>query len=195
MVDESGSGMIYVLELVMNCFILRPRETIQIMQEHDYFQDFFEKFFKQKNKFKRVHDKKICILFLGTICGLQENDIPGLNIQKLNKAFVSIITSLPVAIKLRNQMKDDEDVVNQSERDGSDDTEFDASDASGMDILEEDIYFETTLDHFEPFGYISSILSSPVSGSYASRIISTMTDQQKESIAAVLNGERIVQKI
>lgn len=191
MIDESGPAMIYILELIMNCFILRPRETVQIVQEQGYLQTFLENFFENKNRFKRVHDKKICTLFLGTVCRLQENDVPGLDIQKLNKALVTIITSLPAAIKQRNQMKEDEDA--EGPEDASD--ECDASNESYMDMLEEDIYFETTLDHFEPFGYMSSVLSGSAPGTYASRIISTMTEQQRESLAAVLNGERVIQKI
>lgn len=191
MIDESGPGMVYVLELIMNCFILRPRETVQMLQEQNHLHEFLENFFEHKNKLKRVHDKKICVLFLGTICGLHENTVPGLDIQRFNRALVYVITSLPAAIKLRNQMKNDEEAMDQP--DASE--EYDASDDSRMDVLEEDIYFETSLDHFEPFGYISSILSSSIQGSYGNKAISTMTDQQKESISAVLNGERIVQKV
>ncbi|ADM12382.1 nonsense-mediated mRNA decay protein 5 [Encephalitozoon intestinalis ATCC 50506] len=194
MIDENGPAMVYVLELIMNCFILRPRETIQILREQKYLQEFFEKLFSQKSKFKRVHDKKICILFIGTICRLQSGDLPELDVRNLGKALVATVTSLPAAIRLRNQMKDDEDAV-ASSVDSEDEEDLDASDISGMDILEEDIYFETALDHFEPFGYISSILSSPVVGSYAEKVIAEMTSHQKESISAVLNGERVVQKI
>lgn len=193
MIDESGPGIIYVVELVMNCFILKPKETIQILQEQDYLHEFFESLFEHKNKLKRVHDKKICTLFLGTVCRLQEGEIPGLDVQKLNRTLVLTITSLPSAIKLRNQMKDNDSVAGSSSADSNE--EYDASDDGYMDMLEEDIYFETALDHFEPFGYISSILSSPAPGSYANRMISIMTDQQKESVAAVLNGERVIQKV
>ncbi|AFN83865.1 nonsense-mediated mRNA decay protein 5 [Encephalitozoon romaleae SJ-2008] len=195
-IDESSAAMVYALEVVMNCFILRPNETIQILREQKYFQTFFEKFFDQKNRFKRVHDKKICTLFVGTICRLQEGSLPELDLHSLNKVLVAIITSLPDAIKLRNQMKENEDTVTSS-ADSEEDEYLDASDDDfdAMDILEEDIYFESPLDHFEPFGYISSILSSPMAGSYGEKVVSIMTDQQKASISTVLNGERVVQKI
>ncbi|KMV65213.1 importin [Encephalitozoon cuniculi EcunIII-L] len=194
MIDEDGPAIVYALELIMNCFILRPKETIRILREQKYLQSFFEKLFSQKNKFKRVHDKKICMLFIGTICRLQDGALPELDVHGLGEVLVATVTSLPEAIRLRNQMKDDEDapppLVNTE-----DDQCLDASDISCTDILEEDIYFETELDKFEPFGYISSILSSPASGTYAEKIISTMTDEQKDSLSTVLNGERIIQKI
>lgn len=194
-IDESSAAMVYALEVVMNCFILRPSETIQILREQKYFQTFFEKFFGQKNRFKRVHDKKICTLFVGTICRLQEGSLPELDVHNLNKVLVATITSLPAAIKLRNQMKENEDAATSSV-DSEEDECLDASDDfDAMDILEEDIYFESALDHFEPFGYISSILSSPMAGFYGEKIISVMTSQQKASISTILNGERVVQKI
>ncbi|AFM99155.1 importin [Encephalitozoon hellem ATCC 50504] len=194
-IDESSAAMVYALEVVMNCFILRPSETIQILRMQKYFQTFFEKFFEQKSRFKRVHDKKICTLFVGTICRLQDGTLPELDIHNLNKVLVSTITTLPAAIKLRNQMKENEDAA-MSSVDSEEEDYLDASDdLDTMDILEEDIYFESALDHFEPFGYISSILSSPVAGSYGEKIISAMTNHQKESISTVLNGERVVQKI
>lgn len=194
MIDDSGPAMVYVLELVMNCFILRPKETVQVLRAQGYLANFLEKLFASKNRFKRVHDKKICTLFVGTVCRLQDGEIPELEVRGLGKMLVATLTSLPAAIRHRNQMKDEEDVAGPS-MDSEDEEDFDASDASGMDILEEDIYFETALDHFEPFGYISSILSSPTSGSYAEKVISAMTGQQKESISAVLNGERVIQKL
>ncbi|TBU18788.1 importin [Ordospora colligata] len=194
MVDEAGTAMVYVLEVVMNSFILRPNDTIRILVEHKRLEEILRNLFTQRNNFKRVHDKKICMLFIGAVCGLRDGEIPGLDMQGFIGFIVAVVTSLPAAIKLRNQMKEEED--EEVDESYCEEEEYASSDGSYGDVfLEEDIYFETSLDHFEPFGYISSILSQPMPGSYASRAVHEMSEKQKSTMFSVLNTERVIQKV
>jgi hypothetical protein len=186
-IESESFVMVYSLNVVMNCFILHPLETMGVLSQRQFLGRFFDDLYFNRLKFLRVHDKKICTLFVGELMKLPFSSLRGeVDVEKITIFFSSIFTSLPKAIEKRNKLKlrEAEGKEASSESSGMD---YD-SNASDIveDRLDEDIYFETPLDYFDPFKYISSILSSPVQSSFGVKMLDAMNEDQKRNISEIV---------
>jgi hypothetical protein len=146
--------------------------------------------FENRARFVRVHDKKIGILFVGELMKLPESSLEKeVKVENLIGFFISVLSSLPKAIEKRNKMKLEEDrEESEVESESSEYTE-NADDVYGDD-LEEDIYFETPLDCFDPFGYIYGVLSSSLQGSYGGKMVNFMDESQKNRVSGIISVEQ-----
>ncbi|EPR79936.1 Nonsense-mediated mRNA decay protein [Spraguea lophii 42_110] len=177
-IDRDSISFIYGLEVLMCLLILQPMSIVSIFHSNNFLKNFIDDIYSNRNKFSRVFDKKLSILFCGEIFKLQT--IPDISIlPHLSKFFCKILLTLPEAINKRNKMKIEEKEDQEEEYD--------------YDVLEEDIYFDTPLDLFEPFSYILGILNSntPIT----LEIMNGMDNHNKEKIAKLLNGGYPIQKI
>jgi hypothetical protein len=108
------------------------------------------------------------------------------DVEKITIFFSSIFTSLPKAIEKRNRLK----LSEAEEEEASSESSGEDYDSNASDIVEdrldEDIYFETPLDYFDPFKYISSILSSPVQSSFGVKMLDAMNEDQKRNISEIV---------
>lgn len=177
--DDTRYLDVYALESIMNCFLIAPAEVLRTMQ--NFLPVFFSETIKKHKKFKRVHDKKVYLLFIGQLFRLEATlDVDYMG---LNEAFVDVFCSLPTAIRHRNKLRADD----KYEEDYDDSQSIDES-------LEEDIWFETILDNFDAYDYTRNMLQQPLSQSIGQLAISKMTVAQVERIQAVLQEKQEQQK-
>ena len=181
--EDGSSSWVYTLNVVMHCFVLNPGGAMQALQSKGFCEEFFDRLHSDVNMFGRVHDKKTIILFLGVLCGQPELE---LDYTKLAKVLAVTLKTLPDAINKRNSAKKNAektpDVQSSEEYDSFSDYED--------DMLDEDIYFETVLDGFDPFPYISKILGSTVPSTAGSRLIAALSSSQKTAIQKILSSEQ-----
>lgn len=188
-IDEESVALIYALEVIMHCFYINPHETINIMINKHYAERFFSTVFSKRKDFVRVHDKKICVRFLGKLFDLDQNTMKSLvNVTELNSFFTSIICTLPSAIETRNKLKREEENSDEEEEDYS----LDASEE--YNDLEEDIYHVTILEHFNPFNYIANSFTNTSQNSVATLVMRSMTNDQMTSINEVFSKNANVQQ-
>lgn len=180
------------LETIMNCFLVSPEVVLESLGP--FLSQFFSEMYLKKSKFVRVHDKKVFILFIGTLfkmnTGLQ------CNIENINDAFVETLYSLPEAIKKRNKLKEKEDAEefsDENENEDADDEEYEEED-DNYDFLTEDIWFETDLDKFDAYEFVRGLLSSPIPKSIGEVAISKMTEPQILKIKEILSVKQEAQK-
>ena len=57
-------------------------------------------------------------------------------------------------------------------------------------MLDEDIYFETALDGFDPFPHMLKILSTPAPGSSGERLVGVLSNSQRTVVQKVLSTEQ-----
>lgn len=189
--EDDSTAIVYGLEVIMNCFYLRPLETLHLLKLYQFSDIFFNFIYKKRKEFCRVHDKKICVRFIGRLLSLNQADINNLiDYKKLSKFFTSVFCSLPAAIEARNKLIDSKD----DKKDVSDEYNDEASEEEYND-LEEDIYFTTILDNFDPYSYIFNILSNNTNGKVAELIMSSLNKEQYEAINEVfVNKSQVQQK-
>lgn len=173
---------LFALESIMNCFIVSPDITLSNLAS--FTETFFNQFEIYKNLFKRVYDKKLFILFTGTLFKVKAN-LP-ISYEKYSCIFVEILSSLPEAIKKRSKLQEQAENSNYSE-------EEEVSDYSVTDISE-DIYFVTILDSFDAFEYSRNMLSNIQPNTIGQKILSSMTQEHIVEIKSVLEASQIVQK-
>lgn len=186
---DSASHMdVYALEAIMNCFVVAPLAAVQCLG--NFTTQFIMEAYRKARAFVRVHDKKVFILFTGALFAYSSNLV--FDYCEFNEAFVEVLSSLPAAIRNRNKLKETD------EGEEADDYEEDASgeDAGFADYeeLEEDIYYETVLDPFDPYDFVREMLGKPRPGSVGEVAISKMTPEQVAKIREVLSTVQEKQK-
>lgn len=181
--EQNSSTWVYSLNVIMHCFIVNPHKTISSLQNRGFYGEFFDELYANVRIFGRVHDKKTIMLFIGVLCGQPCLDI---DYRKLSKVLTVTLKTLPDAINKRNLEKSRED---RSESEYSTDDEESFSNYSD-DMLDEDIYFETALDNFDPFPYIANILGRPAPNSVGEKLVSSLDDSQRVSIHKILSTEQ-----
>lgn len=173
---------VYALNSIMNCFIVSPDTTI--LNLGTFIETFFNELDTHKKKMIRVYDKKLFLLFSGTLFKISAN--LSINYEIFCGLFVHMLSTLPDAIKKRNQLKD-------KENNDDEDIEEDYSDYTAEDIYE-DIYFETILDKFDAYEFTRNMLGSISSNSIGEKTVSMMTSVQISKIKEILEVPQEVQK-
>lgn len=190
--EGSGSLDVHALESLMHCFLVAPEVTLGAMQASPgpaggagFARVFFAEALRKHTKFRRVHDKKVYVLFVGQLFKMEaglELDYP-----RLNEALVETVCSLPAAIRYRNKLKAEEERAAAAEEDGD-------SDEDTVDSLDEDIWFETVLDTFDAYGYVRGMLATTAPRSVGEAAVCKMNEAQVARLQAVLQGEHEQQK-
>lgn len=187
--DDDSSALIYGLEVIMNCFFIKPLETLHLLKINQFLEIFFNLIYKKRKEFCRVHDKKICVRFAGRLLSLCQSEVTDpIDYKKISKFFTSVFCSLPAAIEARNKLIDSKDENNEISEDYNDEASEEYND------LEEDIYFSTVLDIFDPYSYIYAILSSNSKGKVAELVMSSLSKEQFEAINEVFSKKSQVQQ-
>lgn len=165
---------LFSIESLMNCYIVSPESCFLALGS--FVPRFFDEIVVLKEKFTRVYDKKLFILFFGTFFK-QPESIP-LNYPLLVDAFVEVLNSLPAAIFKRNKLK--------QEAENDEDYESDYT----AETLPEDIYFETILDNFDAFGFTQDKLSNIIPKSFGGAFISNMSSDQVSKVKSILDNNK-----
>ena len=170
--DYYGSTQLFVLETIMICFIVSPENELEGLDPLS--SKIFTEIFEMSHLFKRSHDKKIFILFLGQLFKLPIDNDSDFDIDididyfQLNNAFVEVFCSLPEAIKERNKRKMMEDTTNIC-----------------LNITREN-WEHPDIIKFDAYDNVRLLLSSYESKSIGELSISCMTPDQLEKINNIL---------
>lgn len=173
---------LFALESIMNCFIVSPEITLANLA--GFTQTFFSQIEAHKDLFKRVYDKKLFVLFAGSLFKVTET-LP-MNFEAFSRVFAQIITTLPDAINKRAKLQKQEENSDYSDED-------EGSDYSIEDIYE-DIYFVTILDDFNAFEYLKNILSSIQPNTIGQKVLVSMKSEHISQIKSVLDASQVAQK-
>ncbi|WUR04156.1 importin [Vairimorpha necatrix] len=189
LLEEDSSAIIYGLEIIMNCFYILPLETLQILKLRGFDGIFFNRLYEKRKEFCRVHDKKICLRFLGKLFSLPQTNIQvRLNIEKIAKSFLTIFCTLPDAIEARNKLFTKKD---KSSEESEESAEYESEEYND---LEEDIYFSSILDKFDPYPYIYNIFASASQNTIGNLVISSMSKEQMNKIQDVFTNKSKIQQ-
>jgi len=169
---------VYALDSIINCFIVSPELTLSSLGT--FKETFFTELSVHKKKFIRVYDKKLFLLFAGTL--FQTTPPISAGYHGICDVFEFMVSTLPEAIKKRNRLKQKE--------------EEDCDDSSEMSEsgLYEDIYFETVLDKLDAYDFTRGTLAGIKPGTTGEKVVGAMSPGQITRIRDVLAVIQEVQK-
>lgn len=177
---------VFALNSIENCFIISPEIALNTLST--FTESFFSELDAHKNKFIRVYDKKLFLLFVGSLFKLKV--INSIRYESFCALLAHTIATLPDAIKKRNKLKEKE----EKKRDISDEEDDDDDSECEAGAVYEDIYFETILDKFDAFAFTRDTLSSISPGTVGERVIATLNSSQVAQIKQTLESPHEEQK-
>jgi len=108
--SEIKSYRIHLMEMVINCIYYNPAATLQVLERHGWTNKFFSLWFSNIENFNRVHDKKLSIVAIVALIQLPPDQVPP-SIQpgwtKLMSGIASLFQTLPLAVKNREEIKNE----------------------------------------------------------------------------------------
>ncbi|KAJ3293242.1 hypothetical protein HK104_004639 [Borealophlyctis nickersoniae] len=149
-----------MIAIVVNALYYNPIATLTLLEQRGATTAFFQLWFQNLDNFKRVHDKKLCVVTLTTILELPLENMPptlqGPHWTQLLHGVLKVFESLPSAIEARAELErrmdsdeDDDEVEPEDDKDisGADDAlhQEDADD----DVLDEEDKYLVYLDAFK----------------------------------------------
>lgn len=174
--EKDSSCWVYCLNVIMHCYAMNQTYTENALHKHNFFIEFLNKVYEKRRLFKRVHDKKTVLLFIGILSSRPEIQF---NYVRLAKALISSLKSLPNAIIKRNTLLSKKDEMTEDDYLSNED-----------EMLEEDVYFETKLDKFDAFDFIKQVFNSIQPNTIGYNILTHLDKDQKEIIQNVLSNEQ-----
>lgn len=174
-----NNGLLYGLEIIANAFNVDycsgRTEVYNIIKQdiNRYIKDMNE----NRKRFKRVHDKKIGLLFCANLMSTSES----IDINIFLSFFTHLLFSFDQAESLRNSLKNKTDV------DLEDDTEYDESD----EYLEEDVYFCTPLDNVDIKMVLKNTFSNLKPEMLGNRILQAMNTTERQRVSDIVEGINI----
>ncbi|KAI8822933.1 armadillo-type protein [Fimicolochytrium jonesii] len=145
------------LEVIINALYYNPGATLELLEQRNATTAFFMKWFTDLPEFRRVHDKKLCVLALSAVLELPVQQLPA-SLQgqawteMLNGVF-KVFETLPVALKAREDEKalyedglDSEDEDDELASDDEDEDPLFRHTADDADAFDEDDEYLDLLD-------------------------------------------------
>lgn len=186
MVKSDDFMAVTTLVTLMNCVSVAPNDTLSVIGAR--FPQLFEDIHGFLTCFRRVYDKKVLLIFLGSL--LRHAETLPINMYLFNDALVTAFGTLPAAIKKRNLLRAREyDTEDNSECE----SEYECT-ASDYDMFEEDIWFESAIDKFDVYTYIRKLLEAPQPHTFGALAITNMSQTQIGRINEILSVEQEQQK-
>lgn len=173
---------VYALDSIINCFIVSPE--VALVSLGTFTETFFSELDAHRKKFIRVYDKKLFLLFVGTLFKIRAD--VSINYEVFCELFVYMVNTLPEAIKKRNKLK-------QQEKTPDEELDDDYSDHSAEDIYE-DIYFETILDKFDAYEFTRDVLSGISPNTVGEKTVAAMSSSHIAQIKEILEVSQEAQK-
>jgi len=104
--------LITCFEVIINALYYNPLLTLSFLEHISYTSTFFTKWFASLDKFKRVHDKKLCIVALLTLLEIPFENIPkplqdGWN--QIMFALINLFQTYPKAVEDRKKLEDEDE--------------------------------------------------------------------------------------
>jgi hypothetical protein len=119
------SYKIHLMEMVINAIYYNPLLTLHVLESKNWTNKFFSLWFGSMDSFSRVHDKKLCIVAIVALLGLNPDQIPqsvAVGWPRLLQGITQLFKTLPAAMKSREMaLKDDFNLDNSYGFDDDDD--------------------------------------------------------------------------
>lgn len=171
-----NNGLLYALEIIANSFNVDFCTGSTIVYE--IIKQDLNKYVSDMNqirkRFKRVHDKKIGLLFCAYLMQTREM----LDVKSFLTFFMHLLLSYDQAEIVRNNLKQNKDV---------DDEELDESEE---EYLEEDVYFSTPLDDVDIKMILKSTFSSFEPEMLGTRVLQEMTRDEKQQVSMIIEERK-----
>lgn len=96
------SYKIYLMEMVINAIHYNPILTLQVLENKGWTNRFFSLWFGSMTSFKRVHDKKLCIVAISALLDVNHEQVPAsvsVGWPRLLQGITELFRTLPAAMK------------------------------------------------------------------------------------------------
>ncbi|KAJ3159832.1 hypothetical protein HDU86_001484 [Geranomyces michiganensis] len=133
------------LEVIINAIYYNPAGTLALLEQRNALVGFLQMWFKNLGDFKRVHDKKLCVVALSAVLELPLAQLPptlqGPGWGQILQALLTVFDTYPAALAAREaeedriQNEDDDDV--ESDDDDEDDELFNDT-TDDVDVFDSD---------------------------------------------------------
>ncbi|UKZ74242.1 hypothetical protein TrVFT333_001904 [Trichoderma virens FT-333] len=105
------SYKIHLMEMVINAVHYNPILTLQVLETNGWTNRFFSLWFGSMSSFSRVHDKKLCIVAISALLGLNHDQVPAsisVGWPRLLQGITELFRTLPSAMRNREDaLRDD----------------------------------------------------------------------------------------
>ncbi|KAK2592929.1 Nonsense-mediated mRNA decay protein 5 [Conoideocrella luteorostrata] len=105
------SYKIHLMEMVINSIHYNPLLTLQVLENKGWTNRFFSLWFGSMTSFSRVHDKKLCIVAISALLGVNHEQVPAsvsVGWPRLLQGITELFRTLPNALKNREEaLRDD----------------------------------------------------------------------------------------
>ncbi|KAL6871383.1 armadillo-type protein [Trichoderma novae-zelandiae] len=129
------SYKIHLMEMVINAVHYNPMLTLQVLETNGWTNRFFSLWFGSMSSFTRVHDKKLCIVAISALLGLNHEQVPAsisVGWPRLLQGITELFRTLPSAMRNREDALRDDFTLDAS-YDYVDEDEWDERDVAWND--------------------------------------------------------------
>ncbi|KAI1361218.1 importin-beta domain-containing protein [Xylaria arbuscula] len=127
------SYKIHLMEMVINAIYYNPVLTLAVLEAKGWTNKFFSLWFGNMAHFSRVHDKKLCIVAIVSLLSINPDQIPAsvsTGWPRLLSGLVTLFTTLPTALKNREEALKDDFTFDPNSYDVEDDEEWGEEDTN-----------------------------------------------------------------
>lgn len=121
------SYKIHLMEMVINSIYYNPILALQILESKGWTNKFFSLWFGSMDSFTRVHDKKLCIVAIVSLLGINADQVPAsvsVGWPRLLQGITILFRTLPAALKNREEALKDDFQLEAGSYDYDDDDEW-----------------------------------------------------------------------
>jgi hypothetical protein len=96
------SYKIHLMEMIINSIHYNPLLTLQVLENKGWTNRFFSLWFGSMTSFSRVHDKKLCIVAISALLGVNHEQVPAsvsIGWPRLLQGITELFRTLPNAEK------------------------------------------------------------------------------------------------
>ncbi|KAJ3147521.1 hypothetical protein HDU89_005344 [Geranomyces variabilis] len=115
------------MEIIINAIYYNPAGTLALLEQRNALVEFLQMWFKDLGDFKRVHDKKLCVVALSAVLELPLAQLPatlqGPGWAQILQALLTVFDTYPIALaareaeEVRMQNEDDDEEVESDDED------------------------------------------------------------------------------
>ncbi|KLU90519.1 hypothetical protein MAPG_10372 [Magnaporthiopsis poae ATCC 64411] len=130
---KNKSVKIHLMEMVINAIYYNPTLALQILEAKGWTNKFFSLWFSSMEHFSRVHDKKLCIVAIVALLGINPDQIPpsvSIGWPRLLQGITILFRTLPNAEKNRAEALKDDYTLDAGTYEYEDDDEWDEDEAN-----------------------------------------------------------------
>jgi len=109
--DLPAGFIITCMEVIINAIYYNPLLTLSFLEHINYTSTFFTKWFGALDKFKRVHDKKLCVIALLTLLEIPFENVPK-TLQdgwgQIMYGLINLFQTFPKAVEERKKLEEED---------------------------------------------------------------------------------------